>query len=602
MMGRSVRRDEPWGVDELARLRETRILQATVKASPEDFVVDEVGRDGRTASLSWIGADQLFTDAELAADSDDDEGAAENAQKKPLLRDVLPETVVGALEHLNEVGRRQCSDDGTMVIVEFPTATSGETAKDVRKRLYSALDALLFTKFRRLGDRFVEVTPDTRLAGLVTQAEIPHVLKVCKFGGSYDMTASENKDIRRSLHVRIAEHFPHIASETVDGNRIVRLVEKKKKAKKKRKRRDLVECVLVKRNDESFGALRTQSRSLGLGDSGICIAGVKDKRSLSFQFATVDAAAGNVRRALNNVYEKCRRQRTPLALSDHEPTRNSSSRLVPIRRLAGSPDSEPPRHLGAGDLLGNQFTVILRDVKTKDVPLELPASEEVRFLNFFGAQRVGQKTDPAPSWCIGRAILKQRYHEALKLIVNAERRSSDEFEWTRESAKRLGRQLRRGSPAADAVRNFVRFGDAAKAINAVPHKVRTIWLHSYQARLFNMDASHRVVDGKTPPPEDTMIPLVGAKTLPTPFQAAILDDDGVTLDDFHREKCNGATRRLFSTATQINVVVDTDAETLQLTFRLAPGAFATMFLREFCDHLDVCFQDDSPILGSSTEE
>ena len=593
------------------------VLSATMKTKAEDFVVDEVGLDGSLASECLRCAPApLFTEAELLPE-EKEEDVVSLVEGPAVLRESVSEATARALEAMNERGRLAYLRKPIPPKVEeevfvIPLIEADVESKDARARLYRALDSLTFTRCERT-TKGIECRTDLRLVGLVFEEAAFEVLKVCKSSGVAEVafpeiiSDEEKKELRKALHSRLAEKdFLRVDTKTVEGNKV--RVEKKANRKRKRgkDREFLVRCVLSKRNEESFLAVRTAGRKIGLGDHGVCTAGVKDKRAETYQFATVDAATPHARKALNALSAKA-------LTAESAQAPDLFSRLVPVARIIQS-ETTPTTHLAVGDLLANRFKIKLRDVKTKSSSnIFSLTSTEMPFVNFFGAQRVGRVDDDLAAWRVGLAVLKQDYASALDFIVRAglrERPSSvddtqddddssrkdDTFSSSSEVdysdvrlVKRLCRKLRKGSSAADALRAFSRFGDPKRAIDAVPHKTRTMWLHAYQGRLFNLEASARWCHEEKTTAKNLTLPLVGFKTPPTPLQAAELLKDGVTPEDFGREKCNGATRPLFATATHLAAAFHEDSRTIDLDFRLPPGAFATIFLREICDHVDVCF-------------
>lgn len=75
--------------------------------------------------------------------------------------------------------------------------------------------------------------------------------------------------------------------------------------------------------------------------------------------------------------------------------------------------------LTLGDLKGNHFTIVLRDVKgANEGELEeaLQSLKNNGYLNYFGMQRFG--TSSVLTHTIGCAIMKKKFEEASDLILN----------------------------------------------------------------------------------------------------------------------------------------------------------------------------------------
>lgn len=77
-----------------------------------------------------------------------------------------------------------------------------------------------------------------------------------------------------------------------------------------------------------------------------------------------------------------------------------------------------PNGLTLGDLAGNHFTIVLRDVQgasEQELQEALESLQRDGFLNYFGMQRFG--TSSVMTHTIGCAIMKKNYEEASDLIL-----------------------------------------------------------------------------------------------------------------------------------------------------------------------------------------
>lgn len=78
-----------------------------------------------------------------------------------------------------------------------------------------------------------------------------------------------------------------------------------------------------------------------------------------------------------------------------------------------------PNGLTLGDLGGNHFTIVLRDVKganENDLEVSLQSLQNNGYLNYFGMQRFGTST--VLTHTVGCAIMKKQYEEASNLILD----------------------------------------------------------------------------------------------------------------------------------------------------------------------------------------
>lgn len=308
-------------------------------------------------------------------------------------------------------------------------------------------------------------------------------------------------------------------------------------------------CVVRKEDCDGFTARAALERAVR---GSVCTAGLKDKRAITYQYATMEGIVRNTIRPRG------------------------------VRGVVASPLGVAAKPLQIGELAGNHFVIVLRDVHgIPDVPAEM------RFPNFFGSQRTGTDDDSGAAWRAGRALLTGDHEAALRVALPR---------LDKETPKRLARKLRKSSPLIAAVRHLARTrDDATTAIDAIGHRLKTLWLHAYQARLFNVALS-ALLSGGEPLPE--YLPLIGSDTELWPkdshccHHAAVaraLREDGVDITDFARLRCKGSIRPTLVTAT--NITIDqgrSQGRSIRLSFDLPAGAFATAFLREICDNLLTC--------------
>lgn len=307
------------------------------------------------------------------------------------------------------------------------------------------------------------------------------------------------------------------------------------------KRRALTLCVLRKENQESMAAFSSLKRT-------VMTAGLKDKRAVTYQFVTL---AGMVK--------------------------------LPVRSrgVCAYPVAPADRHLNPGDLSSNAFTIVLRDVEG-DVG-SVPSS--LTFANYFGHQRTGTEDDPGASWRIGRALLAGDYDAVVAAIFPVSSKKKD-----------IVKRLRRSSPLLRAARILQKNAKPSEAIDAVPHKLRQLWLHAYQSRLFNIALAAALAESPETVPDE--LPLVGADeaTLDT------LRKDELCLEDLERAGLNSFSKRMsMATATELTCVRQSDT-VVRVSFRLPPGAFATVFLKSICDELITERGDDAFTATTTTED
>lgn len=177
-------------------------------------------------------------------------------------------------------------------------------------------------------------------------------------------------------------------------------------------------CVLRKRQKEHLAMINTLSAGLRCRSADIGLAGRKDMHAVTYQFCTLsDIASKRI----------------------HASVEYLKQRGIEIAML-----HKVDRALGKGDLVGNHFEIVVRNlrrvqltytnntVKEAFVRADKPHLEQMvdrirreGFVNFFGEQRVG---DPGHesivgvrAFDIGRAMLQQDFSKAIDLIITGRR-------------------------------------------------------------------------------------------------------------------------------------------------------------------------------------
>jgi tRNA pseudouridine13 synthase len=186
--------------------------------------------------------------------------------------------------------------------------------------------------------------------------------------------------------------------------------------------------------------------------------------------------------------------------------------------------------LDNGDLDGNQFTLVIRDLKRVHVDENGQESlgpcqdQHVRdmvdrlrrsgFINFYGEQRVGSAGLTADvgvrAFDVGRAMLQQDFSKAIDLIMTG--RSSGDHSRESDTAKRVRQTWKdtegdskatlKAFQGTDSImtrertllKGLNRFGNdkPLDAIRCLSYSVRTFWINAYQSFVWNQAASLRM--------------------------------------------------------------------------------------------------------------
>ena len=238
-------------------------------------------------------------------------------------------------------------------------------------------------------------------------------------------------------------------------------------------------CVLVKRNWDTFLAIKSISRKLEINEAQIWFAGIKDAKAITAQHITIE----------NGLIENI----LPLSLKDIT--------VYPIGYVR--------EHLSAYYLFGNNFTININGLDTSKSEIKKMTNEIVEELdevggipNYFGHQRFG--TIRPITHLVGKAIIKGNFKDAILTYLiecsDAEHPSSrqarkDLYQTQdfKQSLKDFPKQLRYersilshlAKKPTDFMGAFLRF----------PFKLQALFVQAYQSYLFNLFLSERLEQG-----------------------------------------------------------------------------------------------------------
>ncbi len=329
---------------------------------------------------------------------------------------------------------------------------------------------------------------------------------------------------------------------------------------------------MEKFNWDTHRALREIAKRLHVSSKRLGIAGTKDKRAVTKQ----RVSAWKI-----------------------EPEQMEKIKIRDIK-LYGFEKSD--EKLNLGDLKGNKFTIIIRDIDLNRKEVENRIEKTKQELkngipNIFGPQRFGEVR--IITHLVGKEMLKGNFEEAVKIYLAKvfEREPEDskkarEFlknNWNREGFKK---SLELFPTRLRYERSILGYlvdhpNDFGGAIRRFPKKLRKMFLNAYQAYMWNQVVEKTSAEKLVLPGYNTKLDKSNESEK---MVINILKKDGLTLDSFLMKhmpelKCSGSERRTVLKVADLDYEIDKDEINenklkLILNFSLPPGSYATVILRE----------------------
>eukprot|EP00299_Pterocystis_sp_00344_P008093 c2926_g1_i1.p1 GENE.c2926_g1_i1~~c2926_g1_i1.p1 ORF type:complete len:663 (-),score=161.11 c2926_g1_i1:20-2008(-) len=328
-------------------------------------------------------------------------------------------------------------------------------------------------------------------------------------GASFVLPRDDDKVHRTEVHKAIKQFLPFLetgTAETTDGGKAVQIQFQLKGQGKKRVKSDshggakhqkvedsrykrisfhqntwpsnvppFLHFTLAKENVETHGAINRVSKLLRVNAKSFGMCGTKDKRAVTFQRVSVHRVTADRLSHLNSI-------------------------LPPSIRM-GDFSYEADR-LKLGDLSGNRFTIVLRNLNGNLEHLE----EKIQnwktngFINYFGMQRFGYSAQ-IPTHAVGIQLFRGDYGAAASLILQP--REGDptvaatalvQFEKDHNFESALAMLPFSMVAERSIIRSYQQNGLNAhqNAIMAIPRNLRTMYMHAFQSFVFNCLTSQRL--------------------------------------------------------------------------------------------------------------
>ncbi len=230
---------------------------------------------------------------------------------------------------------------------------------------------------------------------------------------------------------------------------------------------------LEKINTDNNKAISLIARGTGVSNKRIGYAGMKDKRGITCQRISI--------------YEP-----------NIEKLKRFGVRGLELRNAIWG------ERLELGDLKGNNFNIVLRNIENNEDEIKKIIEEFSKQIkngipNFFGSQRFGGKRDVTHK--VGKFLLLDKHREAIMLYL------TETFEEEKEDIKKARINLAKTNDFRQALKEFPREcrtelallnklvhnpNDFLGSLNALPKKIRYLFIHAYQSYLFNNFLEKRI--------------------------------------------------------------------------------------------------------------
>lgn len=338
-----------------------------------------------------------------------------------------------------------------------------------------------------------------------------------------------------------------------------------------KKGNDYLWFTLKKTDLPFFDTIDAIAKRLHVGTRSISYAGTKDKRAITYQTVSV-----------------------PASLED-------GVRNLEIPGLETADFRRMNRQVKLGEHRGNRFTITVRNVKKdekKSMRERLGKIKRSGMINFFGVQRFGSG---GRNHVVGKYIVMGDIENAVMSlltadppggpegVVRARKKLLDSKNFS-EAAELFPRKLRYENMITRHLANDP--GDYTGALERLPLRLIKLFVHAYQAHLWNMTAyEHSKLTGG-----QTTIPVPGYMTNLAKYPAVkamaerMLKNEGIALSDFRlrgtpRLSSRGSERDFLCFPKDLTCVFKNDETNdgkikAVLGFFLEKGFYGTELIRQ----------------------
>lgn len=294
----------------------------------------------------------------------------------------------------------------------------------------------------------------------------------------------DSKEKRTVIHQAVKGLFPGLETKTEDrdGKKYIiayhaagkKALSNPRKHSWPKSRGSFCHFVLYKENKDTMEAINVLSKFLRVKPNIFSYMGTKDKRAITVQAIAVLKITAQRLSHLN----KC---------------------LMNFKLGNFTYQKNP---LKLGELQGNHFTVVLRNITGTDEQVEqaMTSLRDIGFINYYGMQRFG--TTAVPTYQVGRAILQSNWNEMIDLILKprpgAEKgylvQCREEWAKTKDPDAALRKLPVKRCVEGQLLRGLSKYGlkNIVTAFGIIPRNNRLMYIHSYQSYVWNNMVSQRI--------------------------------------------------------------------------------------------------------------
>lgn len=275
---------------------------------------------------------------------------------------------------------------------------------------------------------------------------------------------------------------------------------------------------LLKRNKDTMEAIQRIASFFKIPDKSLSFSGTKDRRAITFQRISLRDPSrcfhGDTWNVVKDGIEKL----------NNAMNRHGISLFLPNTEQEYSID----HHLQLGELGGNQFDIIIRNIKMNQTIEKINEYMETLtkalmidgFINYYGSQRFGH-SHLVPTWKVGLAFLNKDWIKVIRLLLEPKDINIDQdvdsdlnqiekarkLFWIDKNAHGAFSLLSRKWIAERSIISYYQdnpdlldsFRNPLSAIERIPHELRMLYLHALQSYIWNHVASERIKLGRLKP-------------------------------------------------------------------------------------------------------